>query len=78
MAYVSESIQLAQHLVDMPPNELHTDAFVDVAKQTAAELSCHIEVSGCVQYTILVGPYLLLFKSLCLRVNFTWLHVITF
>ena len=38
------AIQLAARLVDAPPNELHTEAFVDEAKDVAARLQTPITI----------------------------------
>jgi probable aminopeptidase NPEPL1 len=40
----AEGIRLAQRLVDAPTSELDTEAFVDVARETALELDCEITV----------------------------------
>lgn len=42
IAHTSEGIQLAARLVDSPPNELHTDAFIQEAKDVAAAVSAKI------------------------------------
>lgn len=41
---VAENIRLCQRLIDTPPNILHTDAYVEIAKDIAKELGCGIEV----------------------------------
>ncbi len=38
------NIRLAQRLVDMPPNLLHTDAYVAECREVAAQLGCGITV----------------------------------
>ena len=44
-SFVVNSIRLAQRLVDAPPNELHTDAYIAEAETLAASLpSCTIKV----------------------------------
>ncbi len=39
-----DGVRLACRLFDMPPADLHTDAFVDEAKAVAAELGCDITI----------------------------------
>lgn len=39
-----KNIRLAQRLVDMPPNLLHVDSYIEEAKQVATELGCHIKI----------------------------------
>ncbi|MCA9537662.1 MAG: leucyl aminopeptidase family protein, partial [Myxococcales bacterium] len=41
---IANAVRTSARLVDMPPNELHTDAFVDLARETAARLGVDIEV----------------------------------
>lgn len=41
---VGQSIQTAASLADMPPNELYTDAYVEIVRQTAHRIGCGIQV----------------------------------
>ncbi|MCB9530000.1 MAG: leucyl aminopeptidase family protein [Myxococcales bacterium] len=41
---IADAVRTAARLVDTPPNELHTDAFVDFARSTAARLDVDITV----------------------------------
>ena len=41
---VADAVRTAARLVDTPTNELHTDAFVDFARQTAARLDVDVTV----------------------------------
>lgn len=41
---IAEAARMAARLVDTPTNELHTDAFVELARKTAAELDADISV----------------------------------
>lgn len=43
-ALVGQSIRTAASLTDMPTNELYTDAYVEIARATAARLGCDIRV----------------------------------
>jgi probable aminopeptidase NPEPL1 len=44
LTVLSEETRLAARLVDMPTNELTTDAFVDLARETAAKLGTEVMV----------------------------------
>lgn len=44
VAAVAEGIRLAASLFDMPPDVLHTDAFVDTAREVAQQVGASIEV----------------------------------
>jgi probable aminopeptidase NPEPL1 len=39
-----ESVRLAQELVDMPPNLLHSDAYINICRTIASDLGAQIEV----------------------------------
>jgi probable aminopeptidase NPEPL1 len=39
-----ENIRLAQKLVDMPPNVLHTDAYVSICEDLSKQIGCQFEV----------------------------------
>ncbi|MCO4773267.1 MAG: leucyl aminopeptidase family protein [Deltaproteobacteria bacterium] len=41
---LAESVRMAAHLVDMPPSELHTHRFVEIAEEQAAAVGATIEV----------------------------------
>ena len=44
-SFVGQGIQQAARLVDMPTNELHTDAYVEEARVVAERLGSSIRVS---------------------------------
>ncbi|MCB9524701.1 MAG: leucyl aminopeptidase family protein [Myxococcales bacterium] len=41
---VADGVRFAGRLVDMPPNELHTDAFVEIARDVAARVDADITI----------------------------------
>lgn len=44
VSIIAEATRMAARLVDTPTNELHTDAFVELARETAARLGADISV----------------------------------
>ncbi|MFN3197351.1 MAG: M17 family metallopeptidase [Bradymonadia bacterium] len=44
LQHAAEGVQLAARLVDTPPDDLHTDAYVDLAMELAASVGAEIEV----------------------------------